>query len=246
MVTTVSIEAQLEAMAAALRKHSEDLEIVIKSEHLDQMLEYARHVLMTNKTMNLTRIQSPEEFAIKHILDSLVCLRAGIPAGRGIDIGTGAGFPGIPLRILGVKPILLVDSLAKRVAFLNETIASLRLSDVVAIHGRAEELGRDPGYRGLFQWAVARAVAPLPVLLEYASPFVAVGGMVLCMKGSDANEEIEQAGRAVARLALTERNRIYVRLPLEMGQRCLIIYEKTGRTPQEFPRRPGVPTKRPL
>lgn len=242
----MAVEEQLTTMRRILEKHGPEVDLNISPQELELLLEYARRVLSVNQTMNLTRIRSAEEFAVKHILDSLVCLRVGIPAGPGMDVGTGAGFPGIPLRIANIKPIVLLDSLAKRVGFLKDTIAALNLTDIDAVHGRAEDMGSDPQYREKFRWAVARAVAPLPVLLEYTSPFVARGGIVICMKGQDPSEEISEAATAAKKLGLEEQNRIYVRLPLDMGSRCLIVYQKTKATPREYPRRAGTPAKKPL
>lgn len=205
---------------------------------------YCALLLDWNNRMNLTAILEPSEIVQKHFADSL--LPAGLlPQGaRVIDVGTGAGFPGVPLRIL--RPDLkltLLDSLKKRVGFLNALCGGLGLGDVTILHARAEDGGRDPALRGAFDIALSRAVAPCPVLLELTVPFLRAGGLSLMYKGPQAQAELAGAGRALRLLNCRARLEAF---PAPWGERFIILAEKLGETPAAYPRKAGTPSKSPL
>ena len=197
-----------------------------------------------NGRMNLTAITGEEEVATKHFADSLLPA-ALLPQGaRVIDVGTGAGFPGLPLRIL--RPdirLTLLDSLQKRISFLGALCEALGFADVERIHARAEDGGRNPALRERFDIALTRAVAPCPVLLELTHPFLKVGGLSLMYKGPQAPAEL-QAGERAAKL-LGARCRLQ-EFPAPWGSRYVILAEKTAPTPKAYPRKAGTPAKSPL
>lgn len=202
-----------------------------------------------NQRMNLTAITEPKEVAVKHMIDSLMTLR-GIETKascRMIDVGTGAGFPGIPLKIfLPDLYLVLLDSLKKRVRFLETVSAALGFSDVECLHGRAEETAREQRLREQFDVAVSRAVARLPVLAEYLLPFVRRGGRAIALKGMRYREEVEDARRAVQLLGGNGIKVIPVALPGLADQRAIVVMEKVRATPKVYPRKAGTPAKEPL
>jgi len=210
---------------------------------------YLEFLLEWNQRINLTAISDPEEIRIKHFLDSLSCLKA-IPARcdiRLIDIGTGAGFPGIPLKIAVPEiRLTLVDAVGKKAEFCRLLVKRLQLSNVTVLHLRAEEAGCDPAHREQYDWAVARAVARLPVLAEYLLPLVKAGGRALAQKGNTASEEASAAAGAVQMLGGKLEEIIPVELPGIADKRFLIPMEKINPTPSKYPRRAGAPSKKPL
>jgi len=211
--------------------------------------DYMNLLLKWNKKMNLTAITQERDIIVKHFLDSATCLSIdGIVHGeRMIDMGTGAGFPGIPLRILRREgEWVLADSLGKRVTFLRESIKSLGLKDIIAIHSRAEDLGRDKKLRETFDVAVSRAVANLAVLSEYCLPLVAVGGIFVAMKGPRADQELETAKKAIEVLGGKVRERVLVKNPYLESGREIIVIEKVSKTPTKYPRKAGKPSKNPI
>jgi 16S rRNA (guanine527-N7)-methyltransferase len=188
---------------------------------------------------------------IKHFLDSLSCLLvlAGLPREewRGLDIGAGAGFPGLPLKIARPQmELALLEAKKKRVQFLQHLVGRLELSGIEVVRGRAEELGHKQGHREGYDLVLARAVATLPVLLEYALPLCRTGGMLIAQKGPDIKEELEASHVALGVLGGRLREVRGLELPHSMGQRNLVVVEKVAPTPEKYPRRPGVPAKRPL
>ncbi|NLY29066.1 MAG: 16S rRNA (guanine(527)-N(7))-methyltransferase RsmG [Firmicutes bacterium] len=200
-----------------------------------------------NQKLNLTRIPK-EEMADKHFLDSLSVLL--VPevekAGKVVDIGSGAGFPGIPLKIVCPDmQMTLVDSLGKRIKFLQAVVGNLGLKDVTCHHARAEELGQDSRHRERYDAALARAVAALPVLCEYLLPLVRVGGVAVAMKGPGGKQEVEEAARALKVLGGEAADVVEFNLP-SGDERQLIVIKKVKPTPREYPRRPGTPQKDPL
>ncbi len=211
--------------------------------------KYADLLQEWNQKVNLTRITTPEEIRIKHFLDSLSCQIAmqGSPVDRVIDVGTGGGFPGLPLRLLYPEMRLtLVESIAKKTTFLSLVVQELGLDHVQVVTSRAEDVGQDPAHREQYTWAVARAVALLPVLAEYLLPLVRVGGFVLAQKGATAPEELQTAGPALEILGGRFREMIPVSLPDLEEKRYLVVIEKVAPTPPKYPRRAGMPAKRPL
>ena len=224
------------------------LEIKINSHQVEQLLKFADLIAETNQHMNLTRITSEAEFAVKHFVDCLALQKIGFDfKGSGIDVGTGAGFPGVVIAsCLTSDPVVLLDSLEKRVKFLQKVTAELKLEHVKCIHSRAEDAAREPQYRETFQWATARAVAPLPVLLEYCAPFIEVGGCFIAMKGSNIEAELEDAANAIKVLNLTVEDQYRFDLPFEMGARTIIKFRKESAISEQYPRKAGIPTKKPL
>ncbi|MBQ6332083.1 MAG: 16S rRNA (guanine(527)-N(7))-methyltransferase RsmG [Clostridia bacterium] len=214
----------------------------LTEEACDKFVAYYDLLIDWNTRMNLTAITAPEEVVKKHFYDSLAALKY-LPDGAKIaDVGTGAGFPAIPLLILNpTLKITLVDSLNKRITFLEEVLKTLQLS-AECVHARAEDFGRDPKYRGQFDATVSRAVASLPVLLELTVPLLKVGGKAYCYKG-DVSEELKTAKSALHLLHCTAET---VPLASDYGARTLVICTKNAPTPSTYPRKAGLPSKKPL
>lgn len=233
--------------ADLLKRGAEEFGIVISDEQVDQFMQYMELLKQWNRKMNLTAIEDDREIVIKHFVDSLTILqyikeeKADV-----IDVGSGAGFPGIPLKILkGGLDITLLDSLQKRVSFLREVITSLELDGIKAVHGRAEDFGKDGLFREKFQYSVARAVAGMPVLLEYCLPFVKVGGFFIAMKGKNT-EEIEESKKALDILGGEIEAIKEFQLPYFNSKRNIILVKKLRHTPTKYPRKSGKPSKQPL
>lgn len=211
--------------------------------------QYYNLLIEWNEKINLTAITEPDEVAVKHMIDSLTCLdSAYFPSGcTVIDVGTGAGFPGLPLKIFrpDIKLILL-DSLNKRLNFLQEVVDKLNLTEVKLIHSRAEDGGRATALREKHQVAVSRAVARLNVLCEYCLPFVQVGGSFVALKGAKFAEEVTEAKKAVKILGGEIAAVKEVKLPGLEDARAVIYINKIGPTPSQYPRRSGLPEKKPL
>lgn len=212
-----------------------------------QFRAYADELRRWNERVNLTAISDPEGIAVRHFLDALRCaLLWGDAPGSLIDIGTGAGFPGLPLKLLRPELTLaLVESVAKKAAFLQHLVALLGLSGVTVIVGRAEEVGRDPQHRERYDVATARAVAELRVLAEYCLPLCHVGGRFLAPKGERVAPEVSQAERAIELLGGRLREVAPVALP-GVEPRTIVVVAKVGATPAAYPRGVGVPARRPL
>jgi 16S rRNA (guanine527-N7)-methyltransferase len=210
---------------------------------------YERELLEWNERHNLTAIRDPKQVHIKHFLDSLSCLLVlrDTAMDKIIDVGTGAGFPGIPLKIVCPSiQLTLAESVGKKADFCAHLVKKLGMSGVEVVQERAENLGQLPAYRERFNWAVARAVAEMPVLAEYLLPLVQVGGMVLAMKGETAPAEAHAADRAFRLLGGHLRRLVPVSLPGVADQRFLVVVDKIAATPSNYPRRAGMPSKRPL
>lgn len=216
---------------------------------LSALALYERELVDWNARFNLTAIRDPQEIYIKHFLDSLTCLLAMREAtiGRLVDIGTGAGFPGIPIKIMYPKlQLTLVESVGKKAEFCRHVVKMLDLTGVEVIQERAEVLGQDPVYRERYDWAVARAVAILPVLAEYLLPLVRVGGSMLAMKGESGPAEAHKAEHALRVMGGHLRQLMPVTLPGVAEERYLVVIDKVAATPNSYPRKVGVPAKRPL
>ncbi|MBI5649175.1 MAG: 16S rRNA (guanine(527)-N(7))-methyltransferase RsmG [Chloroflexi bacterium] len=230
-----------------LADYARAFEIALSDSQLAAFETYSRELVAWNARVNLTAIVERDQVIIKHFLDSLSVANA-LPrdATALIDVGTGAGFPGIPLKILLPDlRVTLLEAVGKKVAFLDHLIATLHLRDTVAIHARAEDLARDPAHREKYAVVVARAVAELTVLLEYALPFARVGGVFIAQKGIAVEDEIRHATRALKILGGRVRAIAPVQLP-GLEPRHLIVIEKIARTPATFPRRAGLPARQPL
>lgn len=233
---------------AALRAGCEDVGVRISPEQSDACAEYARLLVEWNERMNLTGITAPEEMAIKHFVDSVSVLAHDLipKKGRVVDVGTGAGFPGLCLRIF--RPdieLILMDAVAKRLRFLEAVIDRLQLDGVVCVHARAEDAGRGE-WRERCDVGVARAVATTNVLAEYVLPLVRIGGRMVAWKGPDVGQELQQATEASRQLGGGEWASIRLSLPRGHGQRTLVWTDKVRATPKQYPRKPGEPKRRPL
>jgi 16S rRNA (guanine527-N7)-methyltransferase len=225
------------------------LGISLSESHIAAFICYANELAAWNRKMNLTAIDDPEDIRRKHFLDSLSCHLAmrDTPEARVVDVGTGAGFPGLPLKLLTPEMNLtLVESVKKKTWFLSHMVAVLRISGVEVITGRAEKVGQDPSYRERYDWAIARSVAGLPILVEYLLPLVKVGGRALAQKGENAKQEVADAREALDILGGRVDCIIPVDLPGIDEERNLVVVEKVAPTPEKYPRRVGVPAKRPL
>lgn len=209
----------------------------------------AEQLLDWNTRVNLTAITDPGEVEIRHFLDSISVTRAVKmgPGCRVIDVGTGAGFPGLPLRIVQPQIALsLLESTGKKTEYLQHIVDTLDMSGVQVVNMRAEEAGQDPALREQFDVAVARAVARLPVLAEYMLPLLKVGGKMVAMKGESAAQEVSQAQEALRLLGGEMRRLITIELPEVAETHYLVLIEKVAASPQKYPRRPGVPSRKPL
>lgn len=219
----------------------------LNSEKIDKFNKYMELVLDWNNKINLTAIKNEDEFVLKHFIDSLTVKDLIKDGSKVIDVGTGAGFPGIPLKIYNDSlNITLLDSLNKRVNFLDLVIKELNLNNISAIHGRAEDIAHLSNYRENFDVAISRAVAQLNVLVEYLLPFIKVGGICICMKGLNASEEIENSKRAIELLGgkIESVNKIF--LPESDFERNIVVIKKIKNTNLKYPRKAGMPSKEPL
>jgi 16S rRNA (guanine527-N7)-methyltransferase len=212
--------------------------------------QYRRELLAWNEKINLTRIVDPDEITVKHFLDSL-SMAAALPNLAAklslIDVGAGAGFPGIPLKIaLPHLRLTLLEATGKKTDFLRHVVESLALPHVTVVKARAEEAGQQPAHRQQYDVAVARAVSALPVLLEYTLPLVKVGGLVIAAKGQSPQAEAQQAAAALRILGGRIERIVPVTVPGLDAARHLVIVKKIRPTPKNYPRRPGLPAKNPL
>lgn len=231
-------------MRTELEHILQEFGILPSSDVLDKLERYYELLITWNEHTNLTALTESQDYIYKHIFDSLYPARFFHFRGSLIDVGTGAGFPGLPLKIAYPEIHLhLLEAAAKRVDFLKHCCTSLDIAAEI-YHTRAEELGRGPG-RGQYDVAVARAVAALPVLCEYCLPLLRTGGVFLAMKGPGGKEEAASAINAVNTLGGSVKAIQEYSLPTK-DERCLIIIEKLYPTPDKYPRRPGAPAKRPL
>jgi 16S rRNA (guanine527-N7)-methyltransferase len=235
---------------------AQQLGLKLNEEHLKAFEIYYRELVAWNEKFNLTAITDYDQVQIRHFLDSLTCLLADEdltramrqqPGVRAIDVGAGAGFPGLPLKIIcpGLQ-LTLLEATGKKVGFLEHIVSRLGLEGVEVIKGRAEELGWDAAHREGYDLALARAVAELPVLVEYALPFCRLGGLFVAQKGAEGDAEAKAAEGAITTLGGVLRRIVHLELPNLAEPRSLVVIEKITPTPRKYPRRPGIPSKRPL
>lgn len=229
------------------KEYSKKINININDKQMEKFYKYMNLLLEWNKKMNLTAIIDPKEIILKHFIDSLTIEKNIEKDSYLVDVGTGAGFPGIPLKIVreDIK-IVLLDSLNKRIQFLNETINQLELENIEAIHARVEEFGKNKKYREKFDVATSRAVANLSTLSEYMLPLVKVGGKCICMKGKEIEQELQDARNAIEILGgeIIEKEEIQL-LSNDMN-RNIILISKVKNTHSKYPRKAGTPSKEPI
>lgn len=231
------------------RKGCESLGITLDETQEKQFTDFYEYLIDKNKVMNLTGITEFQEVIVKHFLDSLACVKV-VPVEKisnMIDIGTGAGFPGVPLKIAFPHvDACLLDSLKKRVGFLEETFQLLKMDHIRAIHGRAEEFAKNKEYREQYDLCVSRAVSNLATLSEYCLPYVKCGGMFVSYKSGKVQEEVQQAEKAIKILGGKVKDIHYFQLPDSEIERSLVVIEKVKNTPARYPRKAGTPLKEPL
>ncbi len=228
-------------------KYLKKMQIKFSEEQYNQFYRYMNLLIEWNKKINLTAIIEPKEIILKHFVDSLTIAKYIEENKKVADVGTGAGFPGIPLKIYRKDlKITLIDSLNKRLNFLNEVISELELKEIYTVHGRAEELGQNKEYREKFDIVTSRAVANLSTLSEYLIPFIKKDGKCIYMKTLELDEELEKAKKAINILGgkIIKTDKFY--LPESEIGRSIVVVEKEKQTPIKYPRKPGTPSKEPL
>lgn len=236
-----------ESFSKELIEKAKKVNIEIDNKKEEQFYKYMELLLEWNEKINLTAITEPNDIILKHFIDSITINKYIEQSNYIMDIGTGAGFPGIPLKIMNQnKKITLVDSLNKRINFLNEVCKEISLENIQCIHARAEELANDLKYRENFETVVSRAVARLNVLIEYMLPFVKKGGLCICMKGPNIDGELEEAKNAIKVLGGKIKSVESFFLPDSDIERNVIIIEKVTETPKKYPRKAGLPSKQPI
>lgn len=221
----------------------------LEDRHIEAFALYAAELTQWNTRHNLTAITDPQGIEVRHFLDSLTCLLAlDLQSGfRVVDVGSGAGFPGLPLRI--VRPqiqLTIIEATGKKVDFCRHIVEALHLENVEVMHARAEDIAQIADHRGQYDWALARSVASLRVLVEYLLPFLRIGGQAIAQKGDTAYAEIQAAENALGILGGKVERLIPIELPGVVERRNLVVMNKIAETPAAFPRRPGKPTKKPL
>lgn len=237
-------------MSQALYYGARQFDLTLTKAQLDAFERYRQELIAWNERVNLTGIVDPEEIVVKHFLDSLSVYLAvrDLPSTLSlIDVGSGAGFPGLPLKIaLPDIRLTLLEATGKKTAFLQHIVATLDLTKVMVLTARAEEAGRQPEHRERYDVAVARAVTTLPVLAEYTLPLAKVGGRVVVQKGQHPADEIKQAANALGILGGKVGQILPVTVPGLTAERHLVVIQKNRSTPKQYPRRPGLPAKKPI
>ena len=240
-------EMQKEKFIEIMQEKLKKLEIHFSMEQTEQFFEYMKLLIDWNEKINLTAITEPEEIITKHFIDSLTILKYIKNDYKVVDVGTGAGFPGIPLCIMNPTiKMTLVDSLNKRLIFLQEVVNTLKLKNIEIVHARAEELGQNIKYRETFDIATSRAVANLSTLSEYLIPLVKINGKIISMKASNAKQEIDEAQNAIQILGGQTESIEEFNLPESDIGRTVIIINKNKPTSKKYPRKAGTPSKEPL
>lgn len=238
---------ELEEFSKLLLNYSQKVKIGFNEKKIKQFYNYMNLLLEWNEKINLTAIIEPKDIILKHFIDSITINKYIKENSSLADIGTGAGFPGIPLKI--IRPdlnITLVDSLNKRIKFLDEVISQLELKNVYTVHSRVEDFGKNKKYRESFDYVTARAVANLSVLSEYLIPLVKINGDCICMKGNEVNEEINSSKNAINVLGGKIVSIDDFKLADSEYYRNIIVINKYKNTPNIYPRKAGIPVKEPL
>ena len=234
-------------MKEKVKEISKEIDIELSEGQLAQFKKYMDLLLEWNEKINLTAITEEDEVVLKHFVDSMTVLKYIDEGASIVDVGTGAGFPGIPVSIAKDDVnVTLVDSLNKRINFLQEVISEINLTNIKAIHSRAEDFGQNKEHREKYDISVSRAVANLSVLVEYLLPLVKVGGKCICMKGSEVEEEISNAKFAIKELGGKIELVDEFCLPGTDIKRNIIVIRKEKETPKKYPRKSGTPSKQPL
>ena len=237
----------IQEFKSLLIESAKKIDIILSDEQVNKFYKYMSLLIEWNEKINLTAITEPKDIILKHFIDSMTISRYIKDSDRIIDVGTGAGFPGIPIKIIKEEnEIVLLDSLNKRISFLNEVIKELGLNNINCIHSRAEEAGRNKNFREKFDISTSRAVANMSVLSEYLIPFTKMGGKVIFMKGSEIEQELEDSKNAIKLLGgkINKIDNFY--LPNSDMQRNIILIDKIEKTNSKYPRKPGMPAKEPI
>lgn len=232
-----------------LKASCEDINVDFDENKYNQLIQYKNLLQEWNEKINLTSITEDEEIIKKHFIDSIKIYKFSPlkDMKRIIDVGTGAGFPGLPIKIVDEKKqVVLLDSLNKRINFLNEVINTLKLENIETVHGRAEDVAKDKGYRESFDGVVSRAVANMSVLSEFCLPFVKLNGYFIAMKGPAVEEEIKEAKNAIGTLGGKIEDIIGIDIEESDLRHNLVIIKKVKETPGKYPRKAGLVTKSPL
>ena len=230
-----------------MKSYSEQIDVEINTSEIEAFYKYMKVLLEWNKNINLTAITEEKEIIIKHFIDSITINKYIKNEKNVFDIGTGAGFPGIPLKIINPKTkFTLIDSLKKRINFLEEVKRVLDIEQLELVHSRAEDLAHDNEYREKANVVISRAVSNLSTLTEYMIPFLKKDGLCICMKGNNINEEVSNSENALQTLGAKIENIDKFLLPNSKIERSLIIIRKIKNTPNIYPRKAGIPVKKPL
>lgn len=237
----------IEDFKELMNLYGRKIDIMFTDEQLNKFYKYMELLITWNEKINLTAITEPKEIILKHFIDSLTINKYVRNNETLLDVGTGAGFPGIPLKIYRPElNVVLVDSLNKRINFLNEVISELNLENIETIHSRVEEFGKNKKYREKFDIVTARAVANLSVLSEYLLPLTKINGKCICMKGSEIEKECDESKNAINILGGKIKNVEKFNLPNSDILRNIVIIDKIKETPNKYPRKAGTPAKEPI
>jgi 16S rRNA (guanine527-N7)-methyltransferase len=236
-----------EEFSKRIKQYAKKIEMELKEKQVHQFFSYMKQLLEWNEKINLTAITNPEEVILKHFIDSITIVKYIKENAKIVDVGTGAGFPGIPLKIMREDvEVTLLDSLKKRIHFLEEVIKELELVKVRTIHARVEEFAKDKKYREKFDYTTSRAVANLSTLSEYLIPLVKIDGYSIVMKGSQIEEEVQKSKHAISVLGGTIEKIDYFQLPESNIERNILLLRKIKHTPEKYPRKAGTPAKEPI
>lgn len=226
---------------------AKEIDIILSDDQIDKLYSYMNLLIEWNKKINLTAIIEPKDIIMKHFIDSFTISKHIKKNVRLVDVGTGAGFPGIPLKIIREDiEVVLLDSINKRINFLKEVIDIVKLNKIEAIHSRVEEFGQNKIYRESFDIATSRAVANLATLSEYMIPLVKIGGSSICMKANNISDEIENSKSAIEVLGGSIKKIEEFMLPNTDIKRSVVIIKKIKNTSKIYPRKPGTPSKEPI